>query len=384
MQFQFSTAPKIIFGPGTAKAIPDHVSRMGRRACLVTGSRPEQFQWLMDSLEHNGFQLQLIFVKGEPDTVFISECAAKARSQSCDMVIAIGGGSVLDAGKALAALLTNSRDVLDYLEVVGKGLPLENRPAPLIAVPTTSGTGSEVTSNAVLLSPEHGVKISMRSTDMIPDLAIVDPELTLSMPPNVTAATGLDALTQLMEAFVSRFASPITSPLCREGLSHIARALRTAYTDGADIEARSSMSLASLLSGIVLANARLGAVHGFAAPIGGQFHAPHGNVCAALLPQVMRTNIRALSERAPESPALEAYAETARILTGNSSATTADGIDWVMEICSDLQIPGLAAMGITDKDFPELAEKAARASSMKGNPIELTQAELIKILRRSY
>ncbi|WP_320172244.1 iron-containing alcohol dehydrogenase [Maridesulfovibrio sp.] len=383
MQFQFSTAQKIIFGPGSAKAIPDHVSEMGKKVCLVTGHNPDRLQWLQDSLSARGVYRTVIPVSGEPETGFISECATKARAEGCDMVVAVGGGSVLDAGKAIAALLPNKRDVLDYLEVVGKGLPLENRPAPLIAAPTTAGTGSEVTANAVLLSPEHGVKISMRSMYMIPDLAIVDPELTLSMPPEVTAATGLDALTQLMESFVSRFASPMTSPLCREGMYHAADALGTAYKHGNNIEARSSMSLAGLLSGAALANAGLGAVHGFAAPLGGQLRAAHGAICAALLPQVMEINIRALRERDKNNPAINAYTETARILTCIKSAAPEDGVEWVRNLCSNLKIPGLAAIGLKENDFPDLAAKASRASSMKGNPITLTETELIEILQKS-
>lgn len=381
MKFQFSTAPKIIFGPDTAKSIPEHALSMGSRICLVTGKNPDRTKWLIDALNEKRLATYIISVSKEPDTDFIAEYAEKARIKECDLVIAIGGGSVLDAGKALAALLTNKRDVYDYLEVVGKGMSLENKPAPLIAVPTTSGTGSEVTSNAVLLSQKHGVKISLRSTDMIPNLAIVDPALTMSMPATVTANTGLDALTQLIEAFVSKSASPITSPLCREGMTHAATCLQKAVKNGQNLEARSGMSLASLFSGIALANAGLGAVHGFAAPLGGQFKAPHGAVCAALLPYVMEINIRALQQRNPESPSLTAYAETARILTGNAETNAYDAVKWVKELCAELNISGLSEMGVTKEDFPELATKAAQASSMRNNPIKLTHEELMEILR---
>ncbi|WP_027723283.1 iron-containing alcohol dehydrogenase [Maridesulfovibrio zosterae] len=384
MKFQFSTAPKIIFGPGTAKSIPDHASRMGNKICLITGRNHERTKWLIAALEDKKLPPFIITVGNEPDTNFISKQAKNAREQGCDVVIAIGGGSVLDSGKAIAALLNNQRDIYDYLEVVGKGMQLEGKSAPLIAVPTTSGTGSEVTSNAVLLSKKHGVKVSLRSTDMIPDLAIVDPVLTTSIPPKVTANTGIDALTQLMEAFVSKFSTPITSPLCKEGMAHAAASLHTAVTEGNNIEARSGMALASLFSGIALANAKLGAVHGFAAPLGGQFKAPHGAVCAALLPHVMEINIRALQERMPESSSLAAYTETARILTGKRDATVTDGVKWVKQLCTDLNISGLAEMGVTENDFTELALKAANSSSMKGNPIELTQGELIEILQLAF
>jgi alcohol dehydrogenase class IV len=380
MNFQFSTAPKIVFGPESARSIPEQAQNMGNNACLVTGKSPQRIQWLIDELQDKGFSLHIVSIAGEPDTELIAGHAADARTQGCDIVVAVGGGSVLDAGKAIAALIPNKQDVLDYLEVVGKGMPLTEKPLPLIAAPTTSGTGSEVTTNAVLLCAEHKVKVSLRSADMIPDIAVVDPLLTLSAPPAVTAATGLDALTQLMESFVSKFASPMTNALCREGLQHGACSILRAYHDGQDVEARTGMALASLFSGITLANAKLGAVHGFAAPLGGEFKAPHGAVCAALLPYVMEINIRALKERDPQHPALGAYDEIAQILTGNSTAQAVNGIEWVKDICTEMKIPGLGEIGVQEKDFRSLATKAARASSMKGNPVELTEKELLKIL----
>ncbi|MDC7217877.1 MAG: iron-containing alcohol dehydrogenase [Spirochaetales bacterium] len=380
MNFQFSTAPKIVFGPKSARSIPEQAKTMGNNACLVTGKSPQRIQWLIDELQDRGLSLHIVSIAGEPDTELIAGHAADARTKGCDIVVAVGGGSVLDAGKAIAALIPNKRDVLDYLEVVGKGMPLTEKTLPLIAAPTTSGTGSEVTTNAVLLCAEHKVKVSLRSEAMIPDIAVVDPLLTLSAPPAVTAATGLDALTQLMESFVSRFASPMTNALCREGLQHGARSMLRAYQDGQDIEARTGMALASLFSGITLANAKLGAVHGFAAPLGGEFKAPHGAVCAALLPYVMEINIRSLKERDPQHPALAAYDEIAQILTGNSTAQAMDGIEWVKDICTEMKIPGLGEIGVQEKDFRSLATKAARASSMKGNPVELTEKELLKIL----
>lgn len=383
MNFQFSTAPKIVFGPDTARSIPDHAVKMGSNICLVTGKSPQRVQWLIDELQAKEMDLHTVSISGEPDTDLIAAHSAEARSKGCDVVVAIGGGSVLDAGKAIAALIPNRQNVFDYLEVVGKGHPLTEKPLPLIAAPTTSGTGSEVTTNAVLLCPEHKVKVSLRSDDMIPDIAVVDPLLTISAPPAVTAATGLDALTQLMESFVSRFAAPMTNALCREGLQHGAHFMLKAYKEGQDIEARTGMALASLFSGITLANAKLGAVHGFAAPLGGEFKAPHGAVCAALLPYVMEINIRALKEREPQNPTLATYDEIAQLLTGNSTAQAAEGIEWVKNICAEMNIPGLAEIGVQEKDFKSLAAKAARASSMKGNPIELTEEELIEILQKA-
>jgi len=299
------------------------------------------------------------------------------------LVIAIGGGSVIDAGKAIAALAANPGDVLDYLEVIGKGQPLPNAPFPTIAVPATAGTGSEVTRNAVLGSPEHGVKASLRSPLMLPRVAIVDPQLTLGLPPGITASTGLDALTQLIEPYVAKRANPLTDALCRDGLHVVARNLVRACEEGTDAAARAGMSYASMLGGLALANAGLGVVHGFAAPIGGIFGAPHGAVCAAILPYGMEANIRALRARHPESGALERYREIARILTGNSASTAEDGAEWAETLVRKLRIPSLSKYGIGVEHAAGIAAKAARASSMKANPVELTAMELQWVMERA-
>jgi alcohol dehydrogenase class IV len=306
-----------------------------------------------------------------------------AQQESCDLVIAIGGGSAIDAGKALAAMLTNPGGPLQYLEVIGRGQPLVNAPAPFIAVPTTAGTGSEVTRNAVLGSPEHRVKASLRSASMLPRLAVVDPELTTGLPRMVTASTGLDALTQLIEPYVSVRANPMTDIFCAEGIRSAATALLRAWEDGSDLDARTSMSWAALLGGLALANAGLGAVHGFAAPIGGMFPAPHGAVCAAVLPHAMAVNVRALRARAPEGQALRRYEEIARLLTGRPHATASDGVQWVAELCRRLEIPPLRTYGVREEHIADLVEKSARASSMKGNPIPLTAEELREIAVRA-
>jgi alcohol dehydrogenase class IV len=299
------------------------------------------------------------------------------------MVISIGGGSVLDAGKAIAAMLTNGGELEDYLEVIGRGMPLKQHPVRHIAIPTTAGTGAEVTRNAVLASPEHHVKVSMRSPWMLPDLAVVDPELTCSMPPEVTASTGLDALTQLMEAYVSNKANPLTDGICREGLETAAASLRKAYEDGNDSQAREGMALASLFGGLALANAKLGAVHGFAGPLGGMISAPHGVICARLLPHVTQANVQVLQKRAPDSRALAKYDEVARILTGTDSARAIDGVKWIQELCSALNVRSLADFGLKEEDFAAVVAKAQKSSSMKGNPIVLTGDELTDILMKS-
>lgn len=383
MQFEFSTATQIIFGAGKASKIGTYAPTLGRRAMVVTGRSSARADIILEQLDKQGIESISFSVLGEPTTDIALAGVQKARQAACDWVIGIGGGSVIDTGKVIAALLTNEGELLDYLEVIGKGKPLEKMPAPYVAVPTTAGTGAEVTSNSVLESPEHRVKVSMRSPLMLPRLAIVDPELTYSMPPPITASTGLDAFTQLLEAFVSNKANPLTDGICREGLRRAAGSLVRVFEDGRDTEAREAMSLASLFGGLALANAKLGAVHGIAGPLGGMFKAAHGAICGRLLPYVMEMNISALQMREPESPSLVRYREVARILTGKTEAEPSDGIDWIQNICSRLKLPPLADYKITEADFPLLVEKGQAASSMKGNPIQLTEEELVKILQQA-
>jgi alcohol dehydrogenase class IV len=383
MRFEFATATQIIFGPGTIKEAGVTASKMGRRAFLITGRTVERAAPLMNLLKEQGVEHSRFSIPEEPTTDLALAAVEKARREACDFVIGFGGGSVLDAGKVVAALLANSGELMDYLEVIGRGQPLGRQPAPYMAIPTTAGTGAEVTRNAVLDSPRHRVKVSMRSLSMLPAVALVDPELTYSMPPAVTAATGLDAFTQLLEAYVSQHANPMTDGLCREGLKRAARSLKKAYLDGSDASARQDMCLASLFGGLALANAKLGAVHGFAGPLGGMYEAPHGAVCAGLLPYVMEANVEALQSRAPESPALERYDEVARIITGTPTARAADGITWVYELCRQMQIPPLAVYGLKASQFQEVVTQSQKASSMKGNPIVLTAEELLEILRRA-
>ena len=297
-----------------------------------------------------------------------------------DLVIAFGGGSVIDAGKAIAALATNPGDPLDFLEVIGRAQPLRADPLPFLAIPTTAGTGAEVTRNAVLGSPEHRVKVSLRSPRMLPRVALVDPELTLGLPPALTTATGLDAFTQLLEPFVSVRANPLTDALCRDGLARAARALPRVFADGSDLAARSDMALASLFGGLALANAGLGAIHGFAGPLGGMCGAPHGALCAALLAPSTAVNLAALAARAPQSPALARYREAARLVTGDPAATESALVPWLRELTQRLEIPGLRHYGIGADEFDDIVTKAGQASSMKGNPIALTAAELKLVL----
>ena len=383
MNFEFATATRILFGPGTLEQSAETARTLGNKALLVTGQNPDRAARLRDQLTRRELGVENFQIPTEPTTDLVREGATTAREAGCDFVIGIGGGSVLDGAKAIAALMTNPWDPLEYLEVVGQGKPLGTAPAPWIAIPTTAGTGSEVTKNAVLAEPTHRVKVSLRSPLLFARLAIIDPELTLDLPPALTASTGLDALTQLIEPFVCARANPMTDAFCVEGIRCCARSLRRCFDSGTDLEARTDMALASVFGGLALANSGLGAVHGFAAPLGGAFTAPHGAVCAALLPHVMTLNLRALRQRDPGNVALDRFRQIAVLLTGNPQANPEEGIQWVRSLTCHLQIPSLRSYGIGTGDFPDLIQKSARASSMKANPIELSTLELEEILQRA-
>jgi alcohol dehydrogenase class IV len=381
MRFEFATATQIVFGAGTLRQIGSLAKPLGGRALVVTGRDSQRAEKLIALLRESVVGVTTFSVSGEPEISTVESGVAFARSEQCDLVVGFGGGSVIDAAKAIAAMLANDGELLDYLEVIGRGKALTKPSAPFIAIPTTAGTGSEVTRNAVLASPEHRVKVSLRSPFMLAKVALIDPELTYDLPPAITASTGLDALTQLIEPYVCVRANPLTDGLCREGIVRAARSLRVAFDDGKNKSAREDMALASLFGGLALANAGLGAVHGFAGPIGGMFPAPHGAVCAALLPHVMATNLQAVRQRAPGIGTLQRYEEIGRLLTGNIQATADDGVKWVSELVRLLQIPGLRTYSLRENDVGEVVSKATNASSMKANPIVLTTEELAETLR---
>jgi alcohol dehydrogenase class IV len=383
MQFEFTTSMRIIFGEGRSKEIGSFAAQYGKRVMLVTGGMPSRYAQLFSSIEDAGMEEVSFQVTREPTIDVVREGSQRGRAFGCDVVIAVGGGSVIDAGKAIAAFLANEGDPLDFLEVIGHGQALRNRSLPFIALPTTAGTGSEVTRNAVLASPEHRVKVSLRSPYMLPSMAVIDPELTYTLPPEVTATTGMDALTQVLEPFVSIQANPFTDILCREGLRRGSKSLMHAFVNGEDHEARRDMAFTSLLGGMALANSKLGAVHGFAGPLGGMYPVPHGAVCARLLPYVMDVNIRALEERAPNAKTLQRYHEVGRIVTANGSASARDGIAWAKGMCEKLAIEPLGMYGLREEDIPDVIQRASVSSSMKGNPIELTIAEMTEILERA-
>jgi alcohol dehydrogenase class IV len=383
MHFEFATATKIVFGPGKVHEAISAAMSLGRRLLIVSGNAPDRLEPFMLELRARNIECTSFSTLGEPTILRILEGVAIAKNAACDIVIGYGGGSALDGAKAIAALMTNPGDPLDYLEVVGGGNPLTHPCAPCICIPTTAGAGSEVTRNAVLVSPEHRVKVSLRSPRMFPLLAVVDPVLTHSLPAPVTASTGMDALTQLIEPFVSNYANPFIDALCRDGIRRVARWLRPAFYDGSNAQARASMALASLFGGLALANAGLGAVHGFAAPLGGMLPIPHGVACARLLPIVMEANVRALSARSNDSHALARYDEIARLLTGRDSARSKEGIDWIYAMCAEFSVPSLSGFGLTEMDLPGIVAKAQKSSSMKGNPIQLAGDELTAILKQA-
>ena len=359
-RFEFATAQRIIFGRGVVRELPDLCRSFGRRTLLITGSRPQQWQ---PHLPH----VAVHSIPGEPTVEDIQNGLALAKQHNAEVIVAIGGGSVIDAGKAIAAMSTQPGDLMRYIEVIGAGKPLEVAPLPCIAVPTTAGTGAEATRNAVIASTEHRVKASLRHISMLPRIALVDPELAADVPPSVTAASGMDALTQCLEAFVCSRAQPMTDALCLDGIQRAVRSLERAFQNGHDLDAREDMALCALNSGIALANAGLGAVHGFAAPIGGMFHAPHGAICAALLAPVWETNSKRVQNRTKFDQI--------------DSILGCDAVSYLHALSARLDIPKLSRWGITEADLEEIARKAAAASSMKANPASLTHDELLHILR---
>jgi alcohol dehydrogenase class IV len=380
MRFEFATAGRILAGPGRAADLPAVLAGLGARVLVCTGANPLRHNALIREL---GPAAALFPVAGEPTVDLARAATEAARRHGADVIAAIGGGSVIDTAKAVAMLLGNGGDPLDYLEVIGAGQPITRPSVPCVAVPTTAGTGAEVTANAVLAAPAHRLKASLRSPLMIPRVALVDPALTVSCPAPVTAASGLDALTQCLEPFVSVRANPLTDGLAREGLRRAGAGLRAAYADGTDLAARTDMAMCSLLGGLALANAKLGAVHGLAGVIGGTADVPHGFACAAVLPAVTEANVRALRAAPDGGPALDRYAEAARLLTGDPAAPIEDGLAWIRETLRLLAVPGLASFGIEPSQADDIAAAAARSSSMQGNPVPLPDRTLRDIILQS-
>ncbi len=379
-RFELAIPGDVRFGGGRLSEVPDALAGWGtRRVLLVTGRSPDRAAALVDGLQTRGLVVTRYAVSGEPSIQVVRDGVAAAAG--CDAVVGFGGGSAIDVAKAVAVLAVRGADPLEHLEVIGAGRPITAPGLPCVAIPTTAGTGSEVTRNSVLSG--DGVKASLRSPLMLPRLAVVDPDLLLGVPVATIAASGMDALAQLIEPFLSRKANPVTDALARDGIVRSARSLRRARRDGmVNPSVREDLAIASLFGGLCLANAGLGAVHGFAAALGARLGAPHGAVCAAVLAPAIKVNLRA-ARRVRDRSAVTRFADLAVLLTGNPTARPEAAAGWLTELTTALQIPGLRTYGLTDADTAEVVAAAQRASSMKGNPIELTDDEVAEILARA-
>lgn len=377
MRFEFTTVPRIVFGSGVGSWVAAAVREYGSKILLVRGKSVARAAGIRASLQAEKLSISEFAIEGEPTVAIVREGARAAKGHEC--VIGFGGGSVIDSAKAIAALAPNSGEPLDYMEVVGKGSVLERNPLPFIAMPTTAGTGAEVTRNAVIGSPAHGVKASLRSPHLLAKIAVIDPEFTINLPPEITAYTGLDALTQLMEPYTSCRANVFTDGFCLDGMRRACNAIRTVYHQPQNKPARESMSYASLLSGLALSNAGLGVVHGFAAPLGGMLRAHHGALCAAVLPHALKVNIRAVRQRLADSELMARYRRVAQELTGKDTAQAGDAVSWVNDLCQELAIQPLRAHGLAKEQVPALVDQVSRASSTKANGIPLLRDELIEI-----
>ena len=384
MNIDFSTANRIIFGAGSISSLKEIIGHYGKRVLVIKGKKYPDPGIIFEICESLNVKWNCFNVENEPNIETINRSVRLGREKESDFVIGFGGGSVIDSGKATSALLNNQGSLLDYLEVVGKGKPLKNPSKPYIAIPTTAGTGSEVTRNAVISVPEKKVKVSMRNAYLLPEVAIVDPELTYGVPKTITAVTGMDALTQVIEPYVSRYSNQLVDMFCKDAIPKGASYLLRAWEDGNDHEARENISWVSLMGGLALANAKLGAVHGFAGPIGGMFHAPHGAICAALLPSVLLVNVETLLNRGNDFKKISRFEDIARWVTGVENATIEEGVEWIASLRENLEIPRLSELGIKKPQFPAIIEKSKNSSSMKGNPIQLTEKEMVKILELSF
>jgi alcohol dehydrogenase class IV len=383
VQFQLTVPADIRFGAGSVTEIPDALDGLGAsRVLVVTGRSTSRADAVRAALTKAEISSMVFQVAAEPSIERVRTAVELLAETGCDAVLGFGGGSALDVAKAAAVLATSGRDPLDHLEVIGAGRPIESPGLPCVAVPTTAGTGSEVTRNSVLSG--GGVKASLRSPLLLPKVAVVDPDLLVGVPKPTIAASGMDALSQLIEPLLSQRANPWTDALAREGIRRSARSLRRAYQEGMDdAGVREDLALASLFSGMCLANSGLGAVHGLAAAAGARLSAPHGAVCAAVLAAAMDINLRALHERAPEHAALPRMAEVATLLTGRPDASAKDAIAWLQELTAALSIPGLAGYELDQAGIEAVVAAAQKASSMRANPIELTDEEVSEIVTRS-
>lgn len=383
MAFAFYSVPQVVFGVGEFRRAGEIAASLGRFAFIVYNGSSALAEKLAELLKVAGVASSVRRLRGEPAVNDIDQTVEEARRAGCDVLIGLGGGSAIDAAKAVAALLTNGGQARDYMEVVGKGQKISKAAMPWIAIPTTAGTGAEATRNAVIGLPDKKFKASIRSELLLPRVVLIDPQLGVEVPPEVTARSGMDALCQLIESYTSTGATPMTDALALQGIPLAGRALPRAFHDGGDVLARQEMALAALFSGITLTNAGLGAVHGFAAPIGANFPAPHGAVCAALLAPIMRANITALLEQADEpasQPTLMRYAQVGRLLAHrpelDDTSARQYGIWKIEAMVEELGIAKLSQFGLKGEDIPAMVELAKRASSMRFNPVKLSDEAL--------
>ncbi|WP_028978607.1 iron-containing alcohol dehydrogenase [Sporocytophaga myxococcoides] len=383
--FVFARNPAIQFGSGKISGLPKAVKAYGRQVLIVTGAasfiKSKTWEKLQDDFSNNGITWDHYTIDKEPSPSLVDECVKNFQEKNIEVVVAIGGGSVLDAGKAISAMLRENASVQLFLEGVGTRTHSGNK-VPFIAVPTTSGTGSEATKNAVLSEVgEQGFKKSLRHDNFVPDLAIIDPDLTLSCPKHITAYTGMDAFTQLLESFLSTNANPMTDSLAIEGLNRISASLVNCYENGnTDIEARTDMAYASLISGITLANAGLGTVHGFASTIGGYFDIPHGVICSALMGPVNNITVKSLQQKDPHHIALQKYAKVGKMFAKEKNKSDAYYIEFIVtqidELTKRLEIPALSAFNLTSKDI----DRIVTGSDNKNNPVKLSPEQMAEAL----
>ncbi|MDF2152389.1 iron-containing alcohol dehydrogenase [Vibrio sp. CAU 1672] len=378
--FQFMTATRIIFGEGALRSSLSVINQYGYSVLLVTGQDIQRAAPIINYLKAQNMRYQHVSISGEPYITMVEETAIIGRKFQPDMVIAIGGGSVIDMGKALAAIIPNQGNVYDYVEVVGRNVPLKTKPIHFIAIPTTASTGSEVTRNAVLKSGQDQVKVSLRSPDMLADVAIVDPTLTYGMDQYTSGRGAMDAFTHLMEAYVCGDPNPLTDMVCEEGLRRLSASVIAGCKQD-NHKARVDLSFAALLGGMAITNAKLGAAHGLASALGGKLEAPHSVITARLAPHVMQENINA-AKRAGRNDVLSRYRKLAQLVTGRTNANEQDGVLWVKMTLDKLELPQLGKFGVCRTPFEKVADDALKSVAIKGNPLPLTQERLIHILRQ--
>ncbi len=378
--FQFMTATRIIFGEQALQKSLSVINQFGYSVLLVTGKDRQRATPILDYLKVQNMRYQHVAIRGEPNITMVEETAVIGRKFKPDMVIAIGGGSVLDMGKALAAIIPNQGSVYDYVEVVGRNVPLKAKPLSFIAIPTTASTGSEVTRNAVLKSGQDKVKVSLRSPEMLADLAIVDPTLTYGTDQYTSGRGAMDTFSHLMEAYVCGDPNPLTDMVCEEGLRRLSQAVIAGCKED-NYKARSDLSFAALLGGMAITNAKLGAAHGLASALGGKLDAPHSVITARLAPHVMRENISA-ARKAGRGDVVERYKKIAQLVTDRSNANEQDGVLWVSMVLDKLELPSLGEFGVCQTSFEQVAKDALKSMAIKGNPLPLNQERLVYILKQ--